>query len=838
MITKRSLFYWVRTSNLRIQSLLLLIIAVSIATRVFPLEMQKRIVNQAIGLGKVDLLFLYCGLYLAAVVVAGGLKFAINILQTRLGQETLARIRKELYDHILTLPLGFFRKASSGMIVSSLVTEVVAAGELVGQAVAVPLNNVLTLLAFAGYMFYLNPILAALSFVIYPFILFSIPAMQRRANEANKARVDATRIISGKIGETISGIHEVHSNASYRIENRRFGEMVDQLLKIRITWNIYRNAIKVMNNLFQNMGPFVLFIVGGYLAIHGRFDLGALVAFLSAYEKLYDPWKELLEFYQVYQDAKVSYKRLMEYFDIAPEFAVEPRDRPPHLMTGSIQVKDLYFSPGGGIHLLKQINLDLKPGEHLALVGASGSGKSTLALCIAQLQKYTSGSVKVDGKEVSDLTKRDIAENMGMVAQSPYIFDGTIKENLRYSCEALIEGESGTSESKRELPTLDEMIQVIQQVGLFVDVLRFGLSTMLPSDRDDELAAKIVRIRRRFQDEFGESLAESVEFLDEENYLYHASVATNLCYGTPNQEDFKKERLHDSAYFLDFLESVQLRALLLELGRELAIQFVDVLEHLPPEEILFEQSPIAANEIDEYRDLVPMLEGHAAHQLSEEAQSKLLRLALRFSPGIHTMVALSDDLEKRILAARMLFIQKIQQELPGAFSFYLSSDYIHSQTILSNILYGKPRTDHPNALERINQSIIHLLIEEDLLERIVELGMEFKVGTRGDRLSGGQRQKLAIARTLLKDPPIVILDEATAALDNASQKRIQNLVETQWRARTTVIAVVHRLDIIRGYDKIAVMKAGKILEMGSYDDLIARKGMLYELIHGTKAGLL
>ena len=221
-----------------------------------------------------------------------------------------------------------------------------------------------------------------------------------------------------------------------------------------------------------------------------------------------------------------------------------------------------------------------------------------------------------------------------------------------------------------------------------------------------------------------------------------------------------------------------------------------------------------------------MLEGHAAHQLSEEAQSKLLRLALRFSPGIHTMVALSDDLEKRILAARMLFIQKIQQELPGAFSFYLSSDYIHSQTILSNILYGKPRTDHPNALERINQSIIHLLIEEDLLERIVELGMEFKVGTRGDRLSGGQRQKLAIARTLLKDPPIVILDEATAALDNASQKRIQNLVETQWRARTTVIAVVHRLDIIRGYDKIAVMKAGKILEMGSYDDLIARKGML------------
>jgi ABC-type multidrug transport system fused ATPase/permease subunit len=236
--------------------------------------------------------------------------------------------------------------------------------------------------------------------------------------------------------------------------------------------------------------------------------------------------------------------------------------------------------------------------------------------------------------------------------------------------------------------------------------------------------------------------------------------------------------------------------------------------------------------------MAPFLGDREVRQLSEHIRAKLLRLALRFSPGTHAMVALSEDLERRILAARMRFIERVQHDLPGAFAFYLASEYIHSQTILNNILYGKPRTDHPNAIERINQNIIHLLIEEDLLERIVELGMEFKVGTRGDRLSGGQRQKLAIARTLLKDPPIVILDEATAALDNASQKRIQNLVDTQWRARTTVIAVVHRLDIVKGYDKIAVMRAGKILEMGSYEDLMERKGMLYELVHGTKAGLL
>ncbi len=108
------------------------------------------------------------------------------------------------------------------------------------------------------------------------------------------------------IGETVSGIHEVHANASFNLENRRYAGFVDRLSRVRVVWNLYKYAIKVSNNFFQSLGPFVLFLVGGYLAINGRFDLGALVAFLSANEKLYDPWKELMDFYQVYQDAPRS----------------------------------------------------------------------------------------------------------------------------------------------------------------------------------------------------------------------------------------------------------------------------------------------------------------------------------------------------------------------------------------------------------------------------------------------------------------------------------------------------------------------------------------------------
>ena len=174
------------------------------------------------------------------------------------------------------------------------------------------------------------------------------------------------------------------------------------------------------------------------------------------------------------------------------------------------------------------------------------------------------------------------------------------------------------------------------------------------------------------------------------------------------------------------------------------------------------------------------------------------------------------------------------QENPHAIAFFRNDKYIHSQTIFNNILFGIVKTTTPSAREKINQFMIALLIGEDFLEKMIEIGMNFKVGTKGNNLSGGQQQKLAIARTFLKSPPVMILDEATSALDNNSQKRIQSVLSRHWKGKSTLIAVVHRLDIVKEYDKVAFLKAGKIVEMGTYDELMAKKGYFYELGHKQK----
>ncbi|MGD9079618.1 MAG: ABC transporter ATP-binding protein/permease [Desulfobacterales bacterium] len=822
-VVKRSLFSWVFAGNVKLQLSLLAVIAVMVFARVVPLEMQKRIVNEAINLRNIDLLIRYCLIYLTSVVFFSALKYLTNIIQTIIAQRATGKMRKELYHHILTLPLGFFRNTQPGSVVNSLVGELAMPGNFIGMAVSAPVTNVLTLLAFAIYLFWLNPLLAAVSLSIYPVVALLVPVLQSGVNRANKKRVDAARTLSSRIAESITGIHEIHGNGAYRIENKKYDRLVSRLEKIRVVWSLYRYAVKTSNGFFVSLGPFIVFILGGYLTIKGQLELGALVAFLSAQERLYDPWKELIEFYQVYQDGSVTYRRTMEFFDVEPDHAIEPYDREPYDLEPSLDVKDMSFVTDSGIRLLDSISLSVNPGELLALVGFSGSGKSTLALCIGQLYKYTGGSVLIGDKEVSGLTKKDMVHNMGFVAQRPFIFQGTIEDNLLYSCQARADGTDG-------LPSLDDIIAVLHQTGIFVDVLRFGLNTILAHDQHKELVDVIIRVRENFQRDFGEELSDYVEFFDENQYLFYSSVAENLIFGTPNTNDFMDTNLSKNQYFLDFLKQADLTRPLLSLGAELARQTVDILGNLPPDAVFFEQSPIDPEELDEFKLLVERLKRQKLHELSTDDQKKLLQLGMRFVPGSHKMVVLPAILENLILEGRAMFRQKISNDSPEAITFYDISEYIHSQTILNNIFFGKTTTVSPQAQEKINQSIIQLLIEEDLLETIIEIGMHYDVGTKGDRLSGGQQQKLAIARIFLKHPKLLIMDEATSALDNNSQTRIQNLLETRWRKKSTVISVAHRLDTIRNYDRVAVMKAGKILEVGTYDELIARKGMLYELV--------
>jgi ABC-type multidrug transport system fused ATPase/permease subunit len=827
-IVRKPLTSWIISQNRWLQFLLVITAIIAVFANVLPLEMQKRIVNDAINLHKFNLLVRYCGIYLAAVITASALKYLINILQNIIGQRTIAEMRKALYGHILTIPLQFYRRTQPGLVVAALTTELATAGDFIGMAIAIPVTNLLMLFAFGGYLFWLNPFLAAVTLSIYPAVLLLVPVLQKRVNLYNRKRVDAGRKMSSKIGESIAGMHEIQANGAFAIENKKFENLVHKLRKIRIIWNCYRFAVKAVNSVFTNLSRFLVFALGGYLAIEGSLELGALVAFLSAQEKLYAPWKELIQFYQAYQTANVTYSRTMEYFDVSPEHKLTPDDpRKPYELKGNIEVDDLSYVTDEGVQLLSEINFNLKHGEHMALVGLSGSGKSTLAQCIVQLVKYTGGNIFIDQKELSNLSREDIAHSIGFVSQTPFIFEGSIEENLLYAFMAA--NDRSTAKESLSIPSLDDRILMLQQTGFFTDVLRFGLNTVLRKNSQERTIRQILEVRKIFRRDFGADLADLIEFYDPSTYLYYSSVAENIVFGDPQHEAFHFRNLPRNEIFIEFLTEAKLMQPLLNAGIALIEEAIKLSDRGAFDKEMLELGLIHPEEIDDYKRLSYNVKRKGIQKVSGKECRKILGSILGFIPRKHPFFQLPEKLENRILEGRKLFREKIAYASPDAISFCRRSEYMHVQSILTNILFGKLKEETSAAWEKINTCIHRLLIQEDFLEKIIEMGMQHAVGTKGENLSGGQRQKLAIARILLKKPPVLIMDEATSGLDNDSQARIQDLLETHWKGKSTLIAVVHRLDIIKNYDRIAVMKSGKIVERGTYKTLMDRQGIFYEL---------
>lgn len=821
------------------QLLLLLVIVVTLFFKVFPLEMQKRIINEAISLRDLDLLYLYCGFYIGAVTIAGFLKYATNILQVYIGQKILVEMRQELYHHVLQLPLQFYRKMPPGTVVSAMTAELNAIGFFLGGAIAIPITSVLTFIVFVWFMFNLNPLLAMLSMGIYPVELFIIPFLQKKYNRLNSVRVQTTRCMANVVNESISGIHEIHGNTSYTQEEEKLSSFIEKLHALMKKLFLVKYGIKFANNFFQSLGPLILFLVGGYMAINGQFTLGALVAFLSAYEKVYDPWKELIEYYQSYQDAQIRYRQIMQIFDMDPPHLMLPPGGEVLSLTGSMQLSNVSYTVSGGVRLLEGINLQVKAGEHVALVGFSGSGKSTLALLMAQLYDPSRGSITMDGHSVADLSKRDMGRNVAMIAQHPYIFSGTISDNLLYGVQAIV--------GSGELPGRSRLLSAICDVGLRDDVIRFGLHAVLSPAACQPFKEKFLRMRRIIQTTLRAEFEPAIEFYDVGKYLHYSTIRDNIVFGDSLGREFTVENLPDNTAFIHLLQDIHLERPLLTLGFAIASQTVDLLVDFQDDEFFFRDNPM---DIDEFADYARLLQEHKSPQpKDQEARALLLILALRFIPGKHSIVSLPSAMEHKILQARQRFQNDIVHvdmkhcKAHGScgacnketrcgegqgFVPLCPGEYLYTRTLLDNILFGAVRSEQVLG-DHLQKLVAQAFLDEELLDEVMSIGLDFEVGSKGDRLSGGQKQKLAIARAFLKDSPVLIMDEATASLDNTSQARIQNLVETEFKGKKTVISVIHRLDMTRSYDRIITLKAGRIVEQGSYDELMAQKGDFYEL---------
>jgi putative ABC transport system ATP-binding protein len=368
-------------------------------------------------------------------------------------------------------------------------------------------------------------------------------------------------------------------------------------------------------------------------------------------------------------------------------------------------------------------------------------------------------------------------------------------------------------------------------VRLDRDVYHMGLRGTIDPDAQPEVAAAVLEARRAMRERLADPrFSRLVERFDIERYNSNATLAENLLFGAPVDETFDIDHLAAHPYVQQILDRAGLTDTLVEVGLKVAATMVELFVDLPPDHEYFRQfSFISADDLPEYRALTTRADPSRLDTLSRDDRQRLIALTFKLAPARHRLDLVDEALQARVLEARRLFRENLPEELRGSVAFFDAERYTAAASLQDNILFGKIAYGQAQASERIGELISEVLNELGLHERVVEVGLQAHTGVGGGRLSLAQRQKLALARAILKRPEMLILYEATASLDPSEQQAILDALLQEFGERS-VIWAVSRSDWAEKFDHVLVMRSGRVVGQGRYDELNRDGSALHDLI--------
>ena len=361
-------------------------------------------------------------------------------------------------------------------------------------------------------------------------------------------------------------------------------------------------------------------------------------------------------------------------------------------------------------------------------------------------------------------------------------------------------------------------------VDLDGDVYSMGLRSTLDDSDDDQLLEQILIARQKFRERLDKSdISDFVESFDKEVFNSNASVAENLLFGTPKGDSFNLENIGTNAYVLEILQKVGLKDEFIRIGKDVASTMVELFADLPSDHEYFSQySFISSEDLPEFQTLLARAERLGLENMSTEDSDRFLSLPFKLIPARHRLDLITEDIQKRILEARKLFAEEIGDELRDEIEFFESGYYNRSSSIQDNILFGKIALDKANAIEEVNHLITEIIDQENLRAVIINTGLDTQAGLAGSRLSQGQRQKLSIARALLRRPDHLILNDATSSLDSGSQTLVMSNLLSEMKGRNVTWAL-QRASLAEKFDRVLVLSGGQVVEDGSFKGLANKK---------------
>jgi len=379
-------------------------------------------------------LYLICGALAAAFLLSAVFSnLRIRALGT-LGNRAVKDLRSRLYRTLQRLSLSYYDREHTGRIMARMLTDTRVVQRFVGQSLQQILVNLLTVVGIAAILFSKNWKLAAIALLPTPLVLILVRWFSTRFRSIFRAVRRKYANLSASINETISGMRVVKSFAQEDREIEGFDEKNLDEYHARVVAVGARSVFTPALMFLTSIGVVAVWLVGGgwVLVGVGGLTVGWLIAYIQLMSRFYNPVRQLLNLTEIFQESATGAERIFSIMDTPSEVTDHEKAREIEGIRGRIEVQDVSFAYTEGETVLRNIDLTVEPGEMVGLVGQTGSGKSTLVSLIARLYDPTRGRILLDAVDLQDIRLKSLRSNIGMVLQDPFLFAGTIRENIAY----------------------------------------------------------------------------------------------------------------------------------------------------------------------------------------------------------------------------------------------------------------------------------------------------------------------------------------------------------------------------------------------------------------------
>jgi ATP-binding cassette subfamily B protein len=366
--------------------------------------------------------------YLAFTLFQAG----ANWTMARVSQRALKAVRRDLFGHMQTLSIGYFDQHPAGELMSRLTNDIDAINQAVSQNVTALLASVLSLIGIVVAMFVLNPWLALATLIIVPVIYFFTNFIATYTRKGFRRLQKQLGGLNSVVEETISGQKVIKAFRRSQPVTELFREHNQAVYEAGVYANTYAMMLMPLSSVLGNFFVIILASFGGYLALQGLVTVGTIATFIFYGKNFIGPLQQLANMFNTIQAALAGAERVFEIIDAPPETPDPPDALSLAAMAGHVCFEHVSFGYQPGQLVIKDMSLEARAGQTIALVGPTGAGKTTIINLLTRFYEIQSGRITIDGKDIRQVRKADLRRNLGIVLQDTFLFADTVMENIRY----------------------------------------------------------------------------------------------------------------------------------------------------------------------------------------------------------------------------------------------------------------------------------------------------------------------------------------------------------------------------------------------------------------------